>query len=60
MFTLNRSHFSGLCVSGYCLAIPMLTEFFFKLKEGGVPVTIKEFLILLRGVAQGVADEQPG
>ena len=25
----------------------MLTEFFFKLKEGGVPVTIKEFLALL-------------
>ncbi len=28
----------------------MLTEFFFKLKEGGVPVTIKEFLTLLEAL----------
>ena len=28
----------------------MLTEFFFKLKEGGLPVTIKEFLTLLEAL----------
>ena len=28
----------------------MLTEFFFKLKDGGVPVTIKEFLTLLEAL----------
>ena len=28
----------------------MLTEFFFKLREGGVPVTIKEFLTLLEAL----------
>ena len=28
----------------------MLTEFFFKLREGGVPVTIKEFLVLLEAL----------
>jgi len=33
----------------------MLTEFFFKLKEGGVPVTIKEFLTLLEAMRMGVA-----
>ena len=33
----------------------MLTEFFFKLKEGGVPVTIKEFLTLLEAMRKGVA-----
>ena len=32
----------------------MLTDFFFKLKEGGVPVTIKEFLTLLEALRKGV------
>src|SRR5215212_11492876 len=32
----------------------MLTDFFFKLKQGGVPVTIKEFLTLLEALRQGV------
>jgi uncharacterized protein with von Willebrand factor type A (vWA) domain len=32
----------------------MLTEFFFKLKEGGVPVTIKEFLTLLEALRRRV------
>jgi len=39
----------------------MLTEFFFKLKEGGVPVSIKEFLTLIealrRHVISGSLDE---
>ena len=39
----------------------MLTEFFFKLKEGGVPVSIKEFLTLIealrRRVISGSLDE---
>jgi uncharacterized protein with von Willebrand factor type A (vWA) domain len=32
----------------------MLTEFFFKLKEGGVPVTIREFLTLLEALRKRV------
>ena len=32
----------------------MLTDFFFKLKQGGVPVTIKEFLTLLEALRKGV------
>ena len=32
----------------------MLTEFFFKLKDGGVPVTIKEFLTLLEALRSHV------
>jgi uncharacterized protein with von Willebrand factor type A (vWA) domain len=32
----------------------VLTDFFFKLKEGGVPVTIKEFLTLLEALRKGV------
>jgi uncharacterized protein len=32
----------------------MLTDFFFKLKEGGVPVTIKEFLTLLEALHKRV------
>ena len=32
----------------------MLTDFFFKLKEGNVPVTIKEFLVLLEALQKGV------
>ena len=32
----------------------MLTEFFFKLKEGGLPVTIKEFLTLLEALRSHV------
>jgi uncharacterized protein len=33
----------------------MLIEFFFKLKQAGVPVSIKEFLTLLEALKQGVA-----
>jgi uncharacterized protein len=33
----------------------MLTEFFYKLKEGGVPVTLKEFLTLHAALQQHVA-----
>ena len=32
----------------------MLTEFFFKLRDGGVPVTIKEFLTLLQALRSGL------
>src|SRR5215475_2609250 len=32
----------------------MLTDFFFKLKDGGVPVTIKEFLTLLEALRERV------
>jgi uncharacterized protein with von Willebrand factor type A (vWA) domain len=32
----------------------LLTDFFFKLKDGGVPVTIKEFLTLLEALRKGV------
>ena len=32
----------------------MLVEFFLKLKEGGVPVSIKEFLALLEGFEKQV------
>ena len=32
----------------------VLIEFFFKLKEGGVPVSIREFLMLLLGVEKQV------
>src|SRR5262249_10729123 len=34
----------------------MLTEFFFKLREGGVPVTIKEFLTLLEALRSRLTD----
>ena len=33
----------------------MLIEFFLKLKEGGVPVSIKEFLTLIEALAKRVA-----
>src|SRR3989337_757808 len=33
----------------------MLTEFFIKLKQGGVPVSIKEFLTLIEALAKRVA-----
>ena len=33
----------------------MLTDFFYKLKEGGVPVSLKEFLTLHEALRQHVA-----
>src|SRR5688500_16782508 len=33
----------------------MLIEFFLKLKEGGVPVSVKEFLVLIEAMAKRVA-----
>src|SRR4051794_1574469 len=41
-----------LCVSA--LDVAVLVDFFFKLKQGGVPVTIKEFLTLLEALRKGV------
>jgi uncharacterized protein len=35
--------------------LPVLTEFFLKLKEGGVPVSIREFLTLIEAMAKRVA-----
>ena len=32
----------------------MLTDFFLKLKEGGVPVSVKEFLTLIEALARHV------
>ncbi len=34
----------------------MLNDFFLRLKQGGVPVSVKEYLVLLEALAQGVAD----
>ena len=36
------------------MAVAVLVDFFFKLKQGGVPVTIKEFLTLLEALRKGV------
>jgi uncharacterized protein len=34
----------------------MLTDFFLQLKSGGVPVSVKEYLMLVEALAKGVAD----
>ncbi|MEO8040248.1 MAG: VWA domain-containing protein [Betaproteobacteria bacterium] len=34
----------------------MLTDFFLRLRSGGVPVSVKEYLMLIEALAKGVAD----